>query len=410
MNAPELVAPAGSYEALVVAFDQGADAVYAGLGGHNLRVHAPNLSIEELAQGIEYAHGRRKRLYLVLNSMPTDRRLGEIAEVLHAVARFGEHPDAVIVSDPGVLELCREHLRGVALHLSTQTGTFNVRAANFWRRSGIDRIVVPRELDLEQIAWLCGEGIPCEAFVHGAMCVSISGRCLLGAYLAGRHANYGDCPQPCRYRYRIVPEGGIEGFEVEEGEQGAYILNARDLCTVGILDRVVAAGVAALKIEGRNKSAHYVSAVVKTYRAALDRVLEHPGRYRPDSAWIEELERLDHRPYTTGFYTGEYRLQETERSKAAARLRLVGVVKAALDGRRVVVDVKNPFVAGEALEVLSVNRNRSAFTTKLTGLADLDGGAVERAQTNRLVVAEADRRLAVGDMMRRVNGAALDSG
>ncbi|MBD3316817.1 MAG: hypothetical protein GF344_13605, partial [Chitinivibrionales bacterium] len=246
MNVPELVAPGGSFEAMEAAFDHGADAVYAGLSSYNLRARAPNFDIEGFEHALRHAHERGKRLYLALNTMPTAHQTDQIGKILDNLSDRRAYPDAVIVSDPGVMDLCRGVFKEVPLHLSTQTGAFNVHAARFWLRNGISRIVVPRELNLDQARALCDAGIPCEIFIHGAMCVSLSGRCLLGAYLAGRHANHGDCPQPCRYRYRIIPEGGTEELEAEENGDGVYLLNARDLNTLSILDRIVATGATAL--------------------------------------------------------------------------------------------------------------------------------------------------------------------
>jgi putative protease len=277
----------------------------------------------------------------------------------------------------------------------------------FWASQGLSRVILPRESSLAQIRALSSFGVcETEIFIHGAMCVSISGRCLLGAYLSGRHANRGECPQPCRFQYEVAPkpkkgEQTTEWFPVEEDKDGVYLFNSKDLNTLPILPEIVETGVSALKIEGRNKSLHYVSSVVKTYRAALDRCLENPGNYKPEQSWLEEFENLDHRPYTTGFYTGEYLMQEPAVSKVKSRIRVVGVVKGLLAGGAAVVDVKNPFTAGEKLAVLPVNKKKSPFDIQFTGITDLSGNKLERAVTNRVVVAEGEVKLAVGDVVRR---------
>ncbi len=409
---PELSAPAGSFECVQAACDYGADAVYIGIGRHNLRAHCANFTVDELGPVLEYVKGKNRKLYCALNTMPDDRALAEIETILSECASLNLSPDAFIISDPGVFSLCRRVLAKVALHLSTQTGTFNVESAKFWKRQGIARVILPREMPLERIASLtAASGMETEMFVHGAMCVSVSGRCLLGAYLTGRHPNWGDCSQPCRLKYRIAPcrdekTDGAEWLTVEEdcdrsGAGGSFILNSKDLNTLSILPRVVATGVSSLKIEGRNKSPHYVASVVKVYREALDTCIKDPGGYRVRHEWTEELERLDHRPYTTGFYAGERELQETGRSQALSGLRVVASVKALLADGKAVVDVKNPFAIGDRFNVLPVKTGSAPFTAQLSSLADLSGNPIERAVTNRVVVISADSPLRVGDMLRR---------
>lgn len=408
MKLPELLAPAGDFECLEAVFDHGADAAYIGIGPFNLRAQSPNFTLEEIPQTIEYAKERSRGLYAVFNTMPSDAQLGMIEPFFTALAKSGSLPDAIVISDPGLLSLCKEYLGGCALHLSTQTGTFNLRALQFWARQGIRRVILPRELTLEQIRLLCGAGIcETELFIHGAMCVAISGRCLLGAYLAGRHPNQGECPQPCRFEYDIAPrfeQGGKskEWFTALEQEQGVYLLNSKDLNTLPILPDIIATGVSSLKIEGRNKSVHYVSSVVKTYRAALDRYGENPGAYSVDSEWIDELDRLDHRPYTTGFYAGEYALQEPCISKVKSCIRVVGIVKGLVTGGNAVIDVRNPFVAGEQLTVLPVNRKKNPYAITFSRLSDINGNRLDRAITNRIAVAEADQKLSLGDIVRRM--------
>jgi putative protease len=237
------------------------------------------------------------------------------------------------------------------------------------------------------------------------MCVSISGRCLLGAYVAGRHPNRGDCPQPCRLSYRITAEhpGAMQqrAFIAEEGERGVYLLNAKDLCTLPILPALAATGVSALKIEGRTKSVHYLVAVVRTYRQALDKAISDPAGYAPDPAWIAELDRIDHRPYTTGFYTGEYRLQSVAEAKTASKTRAVGMVKGFTESGNPVIDVKNPFDAGEELQVCPAQPAASPYTLRVERLTDLAGRAIDRAVTNCLAVIPG-AALKRADLLRRV--------
>jgi len=403
----ELLAPAGNYECLEAVYSHGADAAYIGIGTFNLRAYSPNFSVDELPQALELAKKRGKNIYAALNTMPDDSQLAEIENFLNELSKQAALPDAIVVSDPGVISLCKEHIAEVPLHLSTQTGTFNLRTMQFWASQGIRRVVLPREFTLEKIKTLSSAGVcETEIFIHGAMCVSVSGRCLLGAYLAGRHANQGECPQPCRFKYDVAPrskegESTEEWFAAEEDSDGVYLFNSKDLNTLPILPEIIETGVSSLKVEGRNKSMHYVSSVVKVYRAALDRYLDKADKYTPEPEWFEELESLDHRPYTTGFYNNEYVMQETSVSKAQSRIRVVGVVKGLLEGGVAVVDVKNPFRAGEKLNVLPVNRKKSPYDIEFTRITDLSGNELERAVTNRVVAAVCDVKLNVGDVVRR---------
>lgn len=402
---PELLAPGGSFACAEAALLHGADAVYAGVGELNLRARAPNLSVEELADLLELAREAGGKVYTVLNSMPDEQGLAAVGQLLTDLTAAHIRPHAFIVSDPGVISLCRQMCPDTPLHLSTQTGTFNGESLRFWRRQGVTRVILPRELTLAQVKALSEQMIcDIEVFVHGAMCVSVSGRCLLSAYLSGRHANFGDCPQPCRLRYRIMPEmpdENAEWFGAEEDHVGVYLLNSKDLNTLDILPRIAEAGVSSVKIEGRNKSVHYVSAVTKVYREALDACAQGDAYHvRPE--WRKELDLLDHRPYTTGFYDGEYALQAPMRSKADTRIRVVGMVKERLDDGRVVVDVKNPFTAGERLNVLPAAAGKPPFEVVIEDIADLHGNPVERALTNRIVRVKTSVPLRRAAILRRM--------
>ena len=412
MNLPELLAPAADNECAEAAFRHGADAVYIGLGTYNLRARTKNVMPAQLRSLLDFAKTAGKKVYAALNIMPDDKALKEIEALLSTLSRQKILPDAFIVSDPGVIALCREHAPATALHLSTQTGTFNAMAANFWIKQGIKRLILPRELTLEQIACLRKTvKAQIEVFIHGAMCVSVSGRCLLGVYTAKRHPNFGDCRQPCRFKYRIAPvydnetDTGEWLTVTEEPGEGAtpsqaFVLNSKDLCCLPILDRIVASGVAAVKIEGRHRSVHYVSSVVKIYRAALDSIAGGAAYVmRPE--WQEELDRLDHRPYTTGFYAGEYELQDIADSRPLPDVRIVGVVRETLAGKGAVVDVKNPFCEGDVLNVLPMRKDKMPYEVTIVGITDLEGNRIERALTNRLVMSDVKEELLKGDMLRK---------
>jgi len=412
MAALELLSPAGNFESVCAACDHGADAVYVGVGPYNLRSHAANFSIEEFRDCIAYCKKKKRKIYAAINAMPDDKMLLSMQSIIESCHRLKARPDAFIVSDPGVLSVCRQYFKTVAMHLSTQTGTFNGRSAVFWKRNGIRRVILPRELSLDRIAALAKHSaVETEVFIHGAMCVSISGRCLLGAYLGKRHPNWGDCPQPCRLRYRIAPQeinaGADDWLTIEEDcdgaadPQNAYILNSKDLNALPVLPGIVATGVSALKIEGRNKSSHYVGTITKVYREAIDECVKNPKKYAVRKAWTDELDRLDHRPYTTGFYGQDYVLQEVGFSQSFSPLRIVGAVKAVTGDAAAVIDVKNPFSALDKLSVLPIRKGCKPFELHDTSLTGIDRRPLERAVTNRIVVMTAREVLRVGDMIRR---------
>jgi len=404
MKIPELLAPAGSLEIAEAAFKHGADAVYAGIGHFNLRIHSPNFDLAGFSDLIGLAKKRGKKVFAVLNTMPNDTLLAEIEEFCYALQRHKILPHAFIISDPGILMVLKEIFPQVPLHLSTQTGTFNSKAIDFWKKQGISRVILPRELSLEQIKNITREkSVEIEVFVHGAMCVGISGRCLLGAYLAHRHPNHGDCPQPCRFSYTITPRSNTKQYgliDVEESEQGVYLLNSKDLNTLTIIGDIIESGVDSLKIEGRNKSVHYVSTVTKIYRRAIDHYVTEDKESFEDW-WNDELLKLDHRPYTTGFYKDDNYIQSPNRSKSALQLRVVGVVKAKLEHDTWVLDVKNPFIAGEELNVLPVKYNAEPYEITFESITDLNGKIQERAITNRLAVVRGEMHLKMGDIIRR---------
>ncbi len=407
MKQPELLAPAGSFEAAETAFLHGANAVYIGIEKLNLRAHSPNFAIEDIPELLDMAHKCNGKVYAALNLMPDQSTIPAVRELLVKLNEKKSIPDAFIISDPGVLVLCKEILPSAEIHLSTQTGTFNLVSLDFWKKQGVVRAVLPREFTLSQIREASMANImETEIFIHGAMCVSISGRCLLGAYLGERHPNRGDCPQPCRYRYRLSPaqsENQNTGiwFDAEESDEGVYLMNSKDLCTIDILPQIIASGVNSLKIEGRNKSVHYVASVVRVYRAAIDSYLNDSDNYRVLPQWRKELDALEHRTYSTGFYNGELLIQDVFSSKASAKSRVIGTIKAILPGGLPVVDVKNSFGSGEELEIIPVQQSLEPYPVQFTKITDLSGNQIERAPSSRLVIGITEKSLRIGDMIRR---------
>lgn len=300
----ELLAPAGDMEKLKAAVRFGADAVYFGGEMFSLRAGAGNFSIDEIAEAMDWLHSNGARGYMTVNIYPHN---GDIRPLRDYLAKIKDIPvDAFLVSDPGVMGLIKEIIPGAEIHLSTQANTTNYLTARFWAAQGCKRIVCAREMSLEELKVMrkeLPEDIEIEAFVHGAMCISYSGRCLLSNFMAGRDANKGACTHPCRWKYALVEEQRPgEYYPIEEDGRGSYILNSRDLCMIDRIPDLAEAGVYSLKIEGRMKSMYYVATVVSAYRAAIDAYLADPESYVFNESWFDELCKASHREFTHGFY------------------------------------------------------------------------------------------------------------
>ncbi len=304
MKIPELLAPAGNLEKLRVAIAYGADAVYFAGKNFGLRAFADNFSEEEIAAAVAVAHAAGRKAYVTVNIFPHNDDLAALPAYLAFLRDCGV--DAAIVSDPGVFRLARSVAPELSLHLSTQANTVNWAAALFWEELGLRRIVLAREVSLADIRLIRAKtSLELEAFVHGAMCISYSGRCLLSNYLASRDANRGECVQACRWRYHVVEETRPGQYlPVSEDAHGTYVFNSKDLCLLPHSPALVASGLDSFKIEGRMKSVHYVATVVKVYREALDAFAADPECFYVREEWLAELEKISHRPYTSGFAFG----------------------------------------------------------------------------------------------------------
>ena len=304
MKKPELLAPAGNMEKLKMALLYGADAVYLGGKAFGLRAFGGNFTNEELAEAVEFAHGLDKKLYVTVNIFPHN---SDIAKLPAYLAFLNEiHVDAVLVADLGIFTLAKKYAPDVELHISTQANNTNWAAVNAWAELGASRVVLAREMSLDEIREIREKcPVELEMFVHGAMCISYSGRCLMSNYLTGRDANRGSCAQPCRWNYALVEEKRPgQYFPVLEDERGTYIFNSKDMCLLPYLPDVIESGVNSLKIEGRMKSVHYAASVVKAYREAIDSYFAAPDGFTVRKEWLEELDKVSHRAYTTGFYYG----------------------------------------------------------------------------------------------------------
>ncbi len=403
MHKPELLAPAGNMEKLRVAVHYGADAVYLGGKAFGLRNLADNFTVPEIAEAVAYAHAHNVKAYLTVNAYPDNAGLERLARFLEETAPIPL--DACIAADPGVVDLIGEITPHRDIHLSTQANTVNWRSARFWETRGVKRINLAREMSREDIRETRQRvGIEVEAFVHGAMCISYSGRCLLSSVLNDRSANRGECTQPCRWSYALVEETRPgEYFPVMEDGNGTFIFNAKDLCLIRHIPDLVTSGVHSLKIEGRMKSIHYVASVVRVYREALDRYCEDPDGYELRPEWLEELCKISHRGYTTGFYLGPP--QDVDHAYRSAYIRshdFVGVVEEVVPDGTALVGVRNRLRAGEEIEV--IGPRMTAHRQILDRMTTPDGTPVETAHPNQRIRLRLPFPVAPLDLLRRERG------
>lgn len=301
---PEILSPAGNLEKLIYAVNYGADAVYCALDRFGMRSAADNFTPEELRQGIAYAHAHNAKLYLTLNTMPKDAELSILPDYLHITKEL--KPDAYIVSDPGVMEYIQEYIPDAVIHLSTQANTLNAAACRFWYKNGVKRIVLARELSLADIKKIRANTPPeleLECFIHGAMCVSYSGRCLLSNYYVNRNANNGACAQPCRWKYYLYEEKRTaDVIEAEQNPEGTYIFSSKDICMIEHIPELIDAGIDSFKIEGRVKSAYYTAVITNAYKMAIEDYVNNPDSYTFNPKYMDEVESVSHREYSTGYF------------------------------------------------------------------------------------------------------------
>lgn len=367
----ELLAPAGDLEKLKFAVLYGADAVYIGGEFFGLRQAAKNFSREEMKEGIAFAHSRGVKVYLTMNIVPHEGDIQALPAYLDEMKDL--EIDAFIVSDPGTMLEIRNRIPNAEIHLSTQANTTNSSTAAFWKQMGIERIVLARELGIAEIKEICAAvpDMEFEVFIHGAMCISHSGRCLLSNYLTGRDSNRGDCAQPCRWNYALVEKNRPnEEYPIEQDENGTYIMNSKDLCLIEKIPELIESGVCSLKIEGRMKTAFYVASVVRVYREAIDAYYraQEEGRfpeYRPE--WMEELKKTSNRGFTTAFFDGnaDSTAQNYVSASYARDYDFVGVVLAYDEEKKLAfVEQRNNFGVGAEIEVIGPHYFGTGFTVK----------------------------------------------
>jgi putative protease len=400
LKKPELLAPAGNMEKLKVAIRYGADAVYLGGKAFGLRNLAGNFTLEELSEAVDYAHRHQVKVYLTVNAFPDNREIATLEAYLEEIAAIPF--DAYIAADPGVIALIRERHPGREIHLSTQANTTNWRSARFWQSQGVARVNLAREMSLEDIRETAARcDLELEAFVHGAMCISYSGRCLLSSAMTGRDANKGECTQPCRWNYAIVEETRPgEYFPIKEDEGGSYIFNSKDLCLIEQLPELVQSGVASLKIEGRMKGIYYAASVIRIYRAALDSYCEDPGSYRLRPEWLEELSKVSHRGYTTGFLLGKPQDVDHEYLSCYVRsFEFVALVQGEAPGGGALLGVRNRLQVGDSLELIGQGSSFTGFV--LSEMLSEEGLPLQVAHANQRVVLPGLKGAGEFDLIRR---------
>ena len=365
---PELLIPASSLEVLKTAVMFGADAVYIGGEAFGLRAKAKNFSMEDMKKGVEFAHAHGVKVHVTVNILAHNDDLPGVEEYLKELKEVG--PDALIIADPGVFELAKEICPEIQRHISTQANNTNYATYQFWWKQGASRVVSARELSLREIKEI-RERIPAEmeieSFIHGAMCISYSGRCLLSNFFTGRDANQGACTHPCRWKYSIVEETRPgEYMPVYENERGTYIFNSKDLCMIEHIPEMIDAGIDSFKIEGRMKTALYVATVARTYRKAIDDYLEDPQKYRDNMPWyLDQISNCTYRQFTTGFYFGK----PTEESQIydsntyVKEYTYLGIVGEICDGR-CKIEQRNKFSVGETIEIMKPDGENVEVTVK----------------------------------------------
>jgi putative protease len=405
MNRPELLAPAGNLEKLKMAIIYGADAVYIGGEKYGLRAAAGNFTIEEIKEGVVFAHEKGKKIYVTVNIIPHNEDLEGLPEYLEELEAAGV--DGLIVSDPSVIMTAKEVVPDMELHLSTQASNTNYKSALFWHKQGISRIVLARERSFEEIREIISkspETLEYEVFVHGAMCISYSGRCLLSNYMVGRDANRGECAQPCRYKYYLVEEKRPGQYmPVDEDERGTYIFNSRDLCMIEHIPELVQSGVKSLKIEGRMKSSYYVASVVRAYRLALDSFMNNPEGYSFNKEWLDELSKASHREFGTGFYFGKPD-STGQIYKSSAYVRDYAFVGLVLDYDSstgiATIEQRNRMLVGDEIEV--IGPHRQLFAQEIEKMWNDEGEEISAApHPQQIITMKMKKPVEKHDILRR---------
>jgi putative protease len=396
---PELLAPAGNFEKLEIAIHYGADAVYLAGKDFSLRNYSGNFTDEQLEQAVHLAHARNVKVYVACNIYARTHEHDGICRFLELIGRTGA--DAVIVSDPGIIRLAKQIIPQVPIHLSTQANTTSSSTALFWRSAGVRRVNLARELSLREVTEICRQAdMETEIFVHGAMCISYSGRCLLSMFLTHRDSNRGLCSHPCRWRYALVEElRPNEFYPITEDPRGTYVFNSKDLCMIRYLPELIQTGVTSFKIEGRMKGIHYLATVIKTYRDAIDTCFADPQNYTLNPRWEQELSQVYHREYGTGFFfeePGSITPNVNDIHQGQIH-RFIGKILACRNHDLHLVEIRNKLCRADAVAVLAPGvpvRN-----TDILGLYDEKGTSIDQAQPNTRALLKLAHRFSRNDII-----------
>ena len=408
LKKPELLAPAGDLDKLKIAILYGADGVF--LGGHKygLRAFASNFTVEEMKQGVEFAHQYGAKVYVTVNMFPRNEDFNELPEYFLELQEIGV--DAIIVADPGVFNIAKQTVPKMPLHISTQANTTNWASAQFWQVQGAERIVLARELSQAEIKEIKEKvDLELEVFVHGALCISYSGRCLLSNYMTHRDANKGECAQACRWKYALVEEKRPgQYYPVVEDERGTYVFNSQDLCLIDYIPQLITSGADSFKIEGRMKSIHYVATIVNAYRHAIDEFFEFVqsgqdvATYQVNSRWKQEILKVSHRDYTTGFFTKEPANVSANFDVSYIRkYDFVGLVlEYDAENKRAIVEQRNKFSVGDEIEI--IGRETELFSHKVEKMWDKKGEQIDSAPHAQQVISlQVNKEVRPYDLIRR---------
>ena len=405
MRKPELLIPASSLEVLKTAVIFGADAVYIGGEAFGLRAKAKNFSMEEMKEGIEFAHERGVKVYVTANILAHNYDLTGVEEYFKELREI--HPDALIIADPGVFSIAKKVCPEIERHISTQANNTNYETYRFWYELGAKRVVSARELSMEEIRQIRAnipDDCEIETFIHGAMCISYSGRCLLSNYFTGRDANRGACTHPCRWKYAVVEETRPgEYMPVYENERGTYIFNSKDLCMIEHIPEILESGIDSLKIEGRMKTALYVATVARTYRKAIDDCLQSRELYEKNMPWyLEQISNCTYRQFTTGFFYGkpDENAQIYDSNTYVKEYTYLGIVGEVTDEGLCRIEQRNKFSVGEEIEIMKPDGEN--ITTKVLQIFNEDGEEQESApHPKQVLYIRLDQRADHYDILRR---------
>ena len=399
---PELLAPAGNFEKLEIAIHYGADAVYLAGKDFSLRNFSGNFTDTELFDAVTLAHQHNVKVYLACNIYSRNHEQKQLEAFLTKTDRI--NPDAIIISDPGIIHLAKKIIPDVDIHLSTQANTTNLNAAWFWQGMGIKRVNLARELsinEIKEISLNCE--IETETFIHGAMCISYSGRCLLSSFLSGRDSNRGLCSHPCRWKYSVVEElRPNEYHSLMEDGRGSYIFNSKDLCMIRHIPDLINANITSLKIEGRMKGINYLASVVKTYRTAIDTYVDTPDTYETSPEWLAELYQVFHREYCTGFYFNkpDEQLPNYNNIHQGEIHSFIGKIISRTENQEYMVGIRNKLCVEDIIEVLSPTG--SPKRTKITKLLDMNKNSIDSAQPNTIAILKLEMQCRVHDIVRKI--------